>query len=117
MTAALAQCGRVAAVIPFRKPDKVHVRGRTSHGKRLSHNVFLLSLFYFLSPDALCAETVAASSIAVGSVWLFPPLNPALGAYLARMPSRTHLAEAGIPSPYATDLNRPAFSGYSIVRI
>ena len=39
MSAALAQCARVSAVIIFCKAGKIYIRGCASHGKWLSHDI------------------------------------------------------------------------------
>src|SRR5215212_4939454 len=100
VSAALAERGRVSAVIIFRKAGKVHVciGGRASHREWLCHD------------NKLLFSTSWKSSARLPFPFAFT------GAmYLARMPSRTHLAEAGMPSPTATDLKNGARCGYSMV--
>ena len=95
VSAALAECAGVSAVIIFCKTGKIHICGRASHGEWLSHKYMLLS-----SSAISCADSALAG---------LP--SCILAAYFARMPSRTHFAEAGMPSPYATDLKFSGFFG------
>src|SRR5581483_195791 len=125
MSASLAQSARVAAIIVLCKAGQIYLRVRTGHWESFSHFRLLLCS-YFLPLDDLLFDVALALAPILFFVCAsfadfeagFAPLAfifTDVSSYFARMPSRTHLAEAGMPSPNATDLNLVANSGYSIL--